>query len=133
MVLGLRGTLFVVLIALIALCGCEQATNILADALSPEDPVIEATPVEEITMEDAPSEPIMESVDAEPPPVKMVWLVDYPLGGKEEYVAWIASVAPTLLAPEELNRAASYDNVDGSIRTALSSSNLTVLPMSRTI
>ena len=54
MVYALRGTIFVVLIALIALCGCEQATNILADALSPEDQVIEATPIEEITMEDPP-------------------------------------------------------------------------------
>lgn len=114
MVFARRGAIFVVLIALIALSGCEQATNILADALSPEDPVIEATPIEEITMEPPPSEPIMETVDAESVPVKMVWLVDYPLGGKEEYVAWIASVAPTLLAPEELNRVASYDNVDGS-------------------
>ena len=114
MAFGLRGTLVVVLITLIALCGCDEATNLLADALSPDAPVIEATPIEEITMEDPPSEPIMETVDAESVPVKMVWLVDYPLGGKEEYVAWIASVAPMLLAPEELNRVASYDNVDGS-------------------
>lgn len=114
MVFALRGTIFVVMIALIALSGCEQATNILADALSPEAPVIETTPIEEITMVDTPSEPIMESADVESVPVKMVWLVDYPLGGKDEYVAWIASVASTLLAPEELNRVASYDNVDGS-------------------
>ena len=47
MVLGLRGTLLATLIALIALCGCENATNLLVDALSPDDPVMEPMPVEE--------------------------------------------------------------------------------------
>ena len=109
MVLGLRGTLFATLIALIALCGCEEATNLVVDALSPDDPVMEPMPVEETVMEDDTSEPGMESV-----PVKLVWLVDYPLGGKEEYIAWIASIAHILQAPEELVRVASYDNLDGS-------------------
>ena len=133
MVLGLKGTLFVVLMALIALCGCEEATNFLADALSPDAPVIEATPDEEITMESPPSEPIMEVVDVESVPVKMVWLINYPLGGKEDYVAWIASVAPMLLAPEELNRLHPTTMLTVPIRTALLSTNLTVLPMWRTI
>ena len=111
---GLRGALVCALIALIALCGCEEATNLLTDALSPEAPVVEATPVEEITRVDTPSEPVMNSVDVESVPVKLVWLVDYPLGGKEEYVAWIASISHILQSPEELVRVASYDNLDGS-------------------
>ncbi len=114
MVFGLRGTLIVTLIAMIALCGCEEATNLLAGALSPENQVVDPIPVEVMTMEDTPTEPIMDPVEVAAIPVKMVWLINYPLGGKEDYVAYIASVAPVLLAPEELNRAASYDNVDGS-------------------
>ena len=51
--------------------------------------------------------------DMEAVPVKLVWLVNYPVGGKDAYIAWIASVAPTLLAPEEVNRVASYDNARG--------------------
>jgi hypothetical protein len=89
---------------------------------------MEPMPVEETTMEDDTPEPDTETV-----PVKLVWLVDYPVGGKEDYIAWIASVAHILLAPEELKRVASYDNLDGSNpHTALSSSNLTVMPMRRT-
>ena len=114
MTFGLRGALICALIALIALCGCEEATNLLADALSPEAPVLEPRPIEEITMVDIPSEPVMDSVDVESVPVKLVWLVDYPLGGKEEYIAWIASIAHILQSPEELVRVASYDNLDGS-------------------
>lgn len=114
MAFGLRGALVCALIALIALCGCEEATNLLADALSPEAPVVEATPVEEITIADTPSEPVMDSVDMESMPVKLVLLVDYPLGGKEEYLEWIVSIAPIIRAPEELKRLATYDNVDGS-------------------
>ena len=109
MIFGLRGAVLVTLIALIALCGCENATNLLVDALSPEDPVMEPMPVEETTMEDDTPEPDTETV-----PVKLVWLVDYPVGGKEDYIAWIGSVAHILLAPEELKRVASYDNLDGS-------------------
>jgi len=54
-----------------------------------------------------------EMADMESNPVKLVWLVNYPVGGKDAYIAWIASVAPTLLAPEELKRLASYDNARG--------------------
>ena len=46
-------------------------------------------------------------------PVKLVRLINYPVGGKADYIAWIATVAPTLQAPEELKRVASYDNVRG--------------------
>ena len=109
MVFGLRGTLFITIIALIALCSCENATNLLVDALSPEDAVTEPTPVEETLMEDDTSEPGMESV-----PVKLVQLINYPLGGKDAYITWVASIAHILQAPEELQRMASYDNLDGS-------------------
>ena len=109
MTLELKSMLLVALVALIALCGCENATNMVVDALSPDDFAAEPIPVESTVMNDDTSMP-----GVEPAPVKMVWLINYPVGGKEDYLAWIASVAPVLLAPEEINRAASYDNVDGS-------------------
>ena len=114
MAFGLRGALVCASIALIALCGCEEATNLLADALSPKAPVVEPTPVDEITIANTPSEPIMDSVDVESVPVKLAWFIDYPVGGKEEYLAWIVSIAHILQAPEELKRLAAYDNLDGS-------------------
>ena len=46
--------------------------------------------------------------------VKLVYLVDYPLGGKEAYLDWIATVAPGLQEPEEVKRIASYDNIHGA-------------------
>ncbi|MYE90273.1 hypothetical protein F4X33_14880 [Candidatus Poribacteria bacterium] len=46
--------------------------------------------------------------------VKMVYLVDYPLGGKDAYLEYIASIAPSLQAPEEVKRIASYDNLHGA-------------------
>ena len=105
----IKGAVLVTLIALIALCGCENATNLLVDALSPEAPVMEPMPVEETTMEDDTPEPDTQTV-----PVKLVWLVDYPVGGKEDYIAWVASVAHILLAPEETQTGSVYDNLDGS-------------------
>lgn len=42
--------------------------------------------------------------------IKYVWSVDYPLGKKEEYLAWVKSIAATLQAPDEVKRVASYDN-----------------------
>lgn len=114
MILGLKGMLFAVLIASIALCGCEEATNLLADALSPEAPVAEATPVEVMTTDDTPTEPIMDSGNVESVPVKLAWFIDFPVGGKEEYLAWVVSIAQIIRAPEELKRLAVYDNLDGS-------------------
>ena len=35
------------------------------------------------------------------------------LGGKDAYIAWVASVAPALQAPTEVKRIASYDNYNG--------------------
>ncbi len=42
--------------------------------------------------------------------IKLVYYVDYPLGKKEEYLEWVKSIAPTMLAPDEVKRLASYDN-----------------------
>ena len=110
MAVGLRSSLFITLIAAIALCCCGYATILLAGALSPDDPGTETMPVDDTVMGggDA-SEPDMESV-----PVKLVWLIDYPVGGKEEYLAWVVSISHIIRAPEELGRLAAYDNLSGS-------------------
>ncbi len=101
------GSLFlVVLIVLVALVGCDIG----------RDMMMEMMPSTDTGMTDAMD--MMSSTDTdmddmEAVPVKLVWLVNYPVGGKDAYLAWIASVAPTLLAPEEVNRVASYDNARG--------------------
>ena len=46
--------------------------------------------------------------------VKYLFLVDYPLGKKGEYLDWVKSNAATLQGPEEVKRIASYDNYFGS-------------------
>ena len=43
--------------------------------------------------------------------IKYVYEIDYPLGEKRKYLAWVRSIADTLQAPDELRRLASYDNV----------------------
>ena len=88
--------------------GCDLSQDMMMDVMTPEDDEPDTTPPMDIM-------PPMDSdmVELETLPVKLVWLVDYPVGGKAAYLAWIAGVAPTLLAPEELNRVASYDNVRG--------------------
>ena len=48
-------------------------------------------------------------------PVKLVWLIDYPEGGKDAYIAWVASIAATLQAPDEITRIRSYDNQDQTL------------------
>ena len=48
-------------------------------------------------------------------PVKLVFLVDYPEGGKEAYIEWIASIAETLKAPGEIVRIRSYDNIEAGM------------------
>ena len=79
-------TLF--LVALVALAGCERTQDALMDNMQPTGPTVE------------------------PVPVKLVWLIDYPENGKDAYLAWVASNAPTLQAPEEVTRIRSYDNQD---------------------
>ena len=46
-------------------------------------------------------------------PVKMIYFVNYPLGGKAEYLEWVKEVGPKLVT-EEVVRIRSYDNFEGS-------------------
>ncbi len=43
--------------------------------------------------------------------IKYVYEIDYPPGGKDNYLAWVRSIADALQAPAELRSVASYDNV----------------------
>lgn len=85
---------FVILIALVALAGCERAQKVIIDEV-PSDTSMENT---------------MTGMEANP--VRLIWLIDYPEGGKDVYIEWVASVAGTLQAPEEIVRIRSYDNQD---------------------
>lgn len=108
MTFQIRSILVVAVLAAAALTGCDLSQDMMMDVMTPKDDEPDTTPPIDIM-------PPMDTdmVELETLPVKVVWLVDYPVGGKEAYLAWIAEVAPTLLAPEELNRVASYDNVRG--------------------
>ena len=92
--LKLENLLLIILIALVALAGCEKAQRMVVDGV-PADSTMDET-----------------MTDMEAVPVKFVLLIDYPEGGKDAYIAWVASVAPTLQAPEEVVRIRSYDNED---------------------
>ena len=81
-------------VGLSALLGCERVQNVVVDTVQPEDNNI---------------------IMVEPDPVKLVLLIDYPDGGKDSYLEWIVSIAPTLQAPDEVNRIRSYDNQDQSM------------------
>lgn len=81
------------LIALVALTGCDKAQKMVGGV--PADTAMDET-----------------MTDTEAIPVKFVLLIDYPEGGKDAYIAWVASVVPTLQAPEEVVRIRSYDNED---------------------
>lgn len=76
---------FIILIALVAFAGCERTQRVIMD-----DTVM----------------------DREAIPVRLIWFMDYPEGGRDAYLEGIASVAETLRAPEELVRIRSYDNQD---------------------
>ena len=76
--------------------GCGRTEKVITDsmvsgAISPSSPDMEATPV------------------------KLVLFVNYPEGGKDAYIQWIASIASTLQAPQEVIRIRSYDNLDPSM------------------
>ncbi len=92
--LKLENLLLIILIALVALAGCEKAQKMVVDGV-PADSTMDET-----------------MTDTEAIPVKFVLLIDYPEGGKDAYIAWVASVVPTLQAPEEVVRIRSYDNED---------------------
>ena len=85
----------ITLIALVALAGCGRAQDTVTDAMPSADATMDET-----------------MTDMEAIPVNLVWLVDYPEGAKDVYLEWIASVAPTLQAPAEVNRIRSYDNIE---------------------
>ena len=85
---------FIFFIALITLIGCGRVQDKVMDSMSSAV----GTSIEDNMVESA--------------PVKLVYLIDYPEGGKDAYIAWIASVAATLQAPEEVGRIRSYDNQD---------------------
>ena len=93
MILRLANLSLIILMVLVALVGCDRQQAIMD--VMPAD----ATMDESMT-------------DMEAAPVSLVWLVDYPEGQKDVYLQWIASVAPTLQAPEEVNRIRSYDNIE---------------------
>lgn len=78
-------------VVLIALTGCEAVQDVMRDTAQPEDSMVEATPV------------------------KLVYHIDYPEGGKDAYIAWVVSIANVLQAPEEVKRIRSYDNQDETI------------------
>ena len=116
----LGSMLLVVLIALVALVGCEIGTDMMMEMMpSPDTGMTDAMDMMSSTdtgvadMMDMMSSTDTDMEDMEAVPVKLVWLVNYPVGRKADYLAWIAAVAPTLLAPEEVNRVASYDNARG--------------------
>ena len=116
----LGSTLLVALIALVALIGCEIGGNMIMEMMPSTDTgmtdameMMSSTDTGVEDMMDMMSSTDTEMADMEAVPVKLVWLVNYPVGRKADYLAWIASVAPTLLAPEEVNRVASYDNARG--------------------
>ena len=46
-------------------------------------------------------------------PVKMIYFVNYPLGGKAKYLDWVKEIGPKLVT-EEIVRIRSYDNFEGS-------------------
>ena len=48
------------------------------------------------------------------PAVKYVFSVDYPLGGKDKYLAWVKSISKDLAAPAEVRRITSYDDYFGA-------------------
>ncbi len=95
MILRLANLFMIVLIALVALAGCNRVQDMVTDTTPPADATIDET-----------------MTDMEEIPVSLVWLVDYPEGAKDVYLEWIASIAPTLQAPAEVNRIRSYDNVE---------------------
>ena len=86
----LANLFLIILIALVALAGCGRSQDVVTDAMPPTDT----------------------GMAMETTPVKLVWFIDYPEGEKEAYIAWVASVAATLQAPEEIVRIRSYDNQD---------------------
>ena len=104
------GSMFLIaLIGLVALVGCELGRDVMMDMM----PVTDAD-TEDVMMPSTDADMDTGAPDMEAASVKLVWLINYPTGGKDAYIAWVASVAPTLQAPEEVRRISSYDNARGA-------------------
>ena len=54
-----------------------------------------------------------QEAESQPEPIKTLFLIDYPLGGKSAYLEWVKEVSPSLVT-EEVARIRSYDNFEGS-------------------
>ena len=83
---------------LVAFVGCDRTQRVVTGGM-PADPMMDETMTE--------IEPGI--------PVKLVWLIDYPEGGKDTYIEWVVSIAAILQAPEEVIRIKSYDNVEADM------------------
>ena len=79
---------FVFLIVFVTIAGCTTVRDVVIDAVPEDDSMVDAVPV------------------------KIIMFIDYPIGGKDAYIAWVSSVAATLQAPKEVKRIRSYDNQD---------------------
>ncbi len=88
----------ILLIALVALAGCEKAQRMVIDGV-PSDSGTDTT-----------------VTGMQSNPVRVVLFIDYPEGGKETYIEGVATIVETLQAPEELVRVRSYDNQDPEMR-----------------
>ncbi|RKU13810.1 hypothetical protein C6501_08965 [Candidatus Poribacteria bacterium] len=88
------GSLFLIIsvILLIGMTGCQRVQDVVMDSMPSKDSRVEAIPM------------------------KVVLLINYPEGGKEAYIEWIKSVAPTLQAFEEVRQIRSYDNQDPTMK-----------------
>ena len=96
MTLKLGNIFFITIMLLAMLMGCDRAQEMISD-----------TTPEATAIDDTMPEMAMETI-----PVKFVLLIDYPEGGKDAYLAQVASIAEMLQSPEEVVRIRSYDNQD---------------------
>ena len=90
--------LMIFLIGFVIFTGCSRIEKLM-------DAPAELTPIDESGSDMAASS------------VKFVKLIDYPEdeGGKNASLQWMASIAPTLQAPEEVLRIRFYENVEAGI------------------
>ena len=98
MILRLANLSMIILMVLVVFVGCDRAQRVVTGGM-PVDPTMDEGMTE--------TQPGI--------PVKLVLLIDYPEGGKDAYIAWIASIAAVLQAPEEIIRIRSYDNSEADM------------------
>ena len=99
-----------VLTGIVALVGCDVGRDMMIDMLSATDTemtdAMDMMPSRNTEIADA-TEMMLYTDEAVP--VTLVWFVNCPDGREADYLAWVAAVAPTLQAPKEVKRIASYD------------------------